>query len=66
MRLPVLALVMIIFSGCGTFRGFSTRAAPEAKNDKEIAACERMCAVAGDTEHNEDAVAACIKDCRNR
>jgi hypothetical protein len=71
-RLRVAALVLSAFvavgAGCQTARsllgGASARPAA-ARSQKDIAACEKMCEVAGDAEKNSSAVSACKKDCRN-
>jgi uncharacterized lipoprotein YajG len=67
----VAALVLTAFvafgAGCQTTQsvlGASARPAA-ARSQKDIAACEKMCEVAGDAEQNASAVAACKKDCRN-
>lgn len=35
----------------------------KAQNEENRAACEKMCEVAGDAEHNEDAVKGCKAKC---
>jgi hypothetical protein len=52
-------------SGCALLRAAShTPHSASAKSAKEIAACEKMCEVAGDAESNKGAVDRCKKDCR--
>ena len=63
-----LALVTtaLVALGCsnmnlGRLRGASTAA---AAGKKDCAACEKMCAVAGDAEKRPEAVQACKDDCQ--
>lgn len=58
-----MVAVIAATAGCSALRGVGTRKAT-AKSDKDIAACEKMCTVAGDAENNKSAVDACKKDCR--
>jgi hypothetical protein len=63
-----LAAVFALSLGCTSMKGLTGRRTTEkatAKSQKDIAACEKMCAVAGDAEGNAAAVTACKKDCRN-
>jgi hypothetical protein len=70
-RVRVAALVLSAFvalgTGCQTARSLlsGANARPAARSQKDIAACEKMCEVAGDAEKNASAVTACQKDCRN-
>lgn len=59
-----LALVVVATVGCSSLKGLSTKKA-SAKSTRDIAACEKMCTVAGDAENNKSAVDACKQDCRN-
>lgn len=60
----LLAVTLLVGAlGCGMKVGkLRTGAYTAGKND--CAACEKMCAVAGDAEGNPDAVAACKVDCK--
>ena len=67
-RAFVLALVATAFVGLGCsnmnlgrLRGASSAA---AASKKDCAACEKMCAVAGDAEKKPEAVTACKDDCQ--
>ncbi len=72
-RLALFALAItfalsLTSMGCaGGLRSLSqksnTQAGAKAKSDKEIAACEKMCSMAGDAEDNQAAVADCKKSC---
>lgn len=60
----IFALTM----GCSTVRslvGSSTGGKAAAKSQKDIAACEKMCELAGNADKNKAAVTSCQKDCRN-
>ena len=61
----VAALGLSFVMGCSTLRSVAG-ASPKAtaKSAKEVAACEKMCAVAGDAEDNSAAVANCKKKCQ--
>jgi hypothetical protein len=68
-RASLLALALVVSStaGCAALRSAAlTAAQPKAaaKSSREIAACEKMCEVAGDAESNKAAVDRCKKDCR--
>ncbi len=62
------ALGLSFVMGCSTLRSVagSTRSGEKAtaKSDKDVAACEKMCSVAGDAEDNKSAVANCKKKCQ--
>ena len=71
----VVVAAMIGGMGCSTIRSIAsdaissdddttTKAKPKVRSQKEIAACEKMCAVAGDVDGKEDAVSNCKKECR--
>lgn len=70
-RVRVAAIALCAFvalgAGCQTARSLlgGANARPAARSQKDIAACEKMCEVAGDAEKNASAVTACKKDCRN-
>lgn len=71
-RVRVAAVALSAFvalgMGCQTARSIlgSASARPAAaRSQKDIAACEKMCEVAGDAEKNASAVTSCKKDCRN-
>lgn len=62
----VLIATAVLSLGCtatnlARLRGLST---PAAANKKDCAACEKMCAVAGDAEKKPEAVRACKADCK--
>jgi hypothetical protein len=61
-----LVVCVTLGTGCQVARALLTTsdARPAARNQKDIAACEKMCEVAGDAEKKDHAVAACKKDCR--
>lgn len=67
----VVALGLSFVMGCSTLRsvaGTSPKHAPTATakaTAKEIAACQKMCSVAGDAEDNKAAVEKCQKKCEN-
>ncbi len=64
----VVALALGATTGCAALRtaaAAAVRPKAEAKSAREIAACEKMCEVAGDAESNKDAVDRCKKDCRD-
>lgn len=63
----VAAVGLTSVMGCSTLRAVAAAASksPEKatqKSAKEIAACEKMCSVAGDAEGN----AAAIKNCKTK
>jgi hypothetical protein len=63
-----VAALFAVTMGCSTVRslvGNSTGGKAAAKSQKDIAACEKMCELAGDADKNKAAVTACQKDCRN-
>ena len=62
-----LACSVTFVAGCagmslGSARGAAAHAKASAK--KDCAACEKMCAVAGDAEKNSAAVESCKADCK--
>ena len=65
----VAALGLSFVMGCSTLRsvaGSSSGARHNnatAKSAKEVAACEKMCSVAGDAEDNKAAVESCKAKC---
>jgi hypothetical protein len=61
---PLALLVCIGLSGCALLRAGRSHSSASAKSAKDIAACEKMCEVAGDAESNKGAVDRCKKDCR--
>ncbi len=66
-RLLALALTVVVASSCAVLRDIAataTRPRASAKSSKDIAACEKMCEVAGDAENNKAAVDRCKADCR--
>jgi hypothetical protein len=65
--LVALILVASTTTGCAALRSVALNAArpkATAKSDRDVAACEKMCEVAGDAESNKAAVDRCKKDCR--
>ena len=54
--------------GCSSLsriaKSTAARAEASEKSEKDIAACEKMCAVAGDADDNKAAVENCQKKCR--
>lgn len=65
--LVVVATLAATLSGCaklGQIRLASPSSSEARATKKDCAACEKMCAVAGDAEDNADAVAECKADCR--
>lgn len=60
----LIALTLLVGAlGCGMKVG-KLRTGADTQAKKDCAACEKMCAVAGDAEGNPDAVAACKADCK--
>jgi hypothetical protein len=68
-RASLFALVLVqgLTSGCAVLRSVvgGTHKAASAKSAKDVAACEKMCEVAGNAEENKAAVDRCKKDCRD-
>lgn len=74
-RFSAVVLVAAALAGgtaCSTLRSVvsessssSSKAKPRQKTDKQIAACEKMCSVAGDVDGKEGAVDDCKKECRD-
>ncbi len=68
-RIAAMSLVAVfaLSLGCTTVKSLAGRNTTKAtaKSQKDIAACEKMCDVAGDAEGNASAVSSCKKDCRN-
>ncbi len=62
----VLTAIVTLGTGCQVARALltTTDARPTARSQKDIAACEKMCEVAGDAEKKDHAVSSCKKDCR--
>jgi hypothetical protein len=62
----VLTAFVTLGTGCQVARALltTTDARPAARSQKDIAACEKMCEVAGDAEKKSHAVSSCKKDCR--
>ncbi len=63
-----IAALLAVTMGCSTVRslvGSSTGGKAAAKSQKDIAACEKMCELAGNADKNKAAVTSCQKDCRN-
>lgn len=59
-------------SACSTLRSIASdatqsdsKATTKTRTQKEIAACEKMCSVAGDVDSRENAVSDCKLECRN-
>ncbi|MCC7074130.1 MAG: hypothetical protein IT383_22665 [Deltaproteobacteria bacterium] len=63
MRTLVALALLTLALGCGMKVG-KLRTGADTAAKKDCAACEKMCAVAGDAEGNPDAVAACKADCK--
>ncbi len=61
------AAVLAFTLGCAGLTkaaaGGGRASAKSEKSSKDIAACEKMCAVAGDAEDNKAAVEKCQKKC---
>lgn len=67
MRTMLALSLLVLALGCGVKVGkLRTGADSAAKGaaTKDCAACEKMCAVAGDAENNPDAIAACKAECK--
>lgn len=61
----LLALALLLAAvGCGNMKVGKLRTGADTAAKKDCAACEKMCAVAGDAENNPDAVAKCKADCK--
>jgi hypothetical protein len=61
-----LAALFAVTMGCSSLRSLAGASAkPAAKSQKDIAACEKMCEMAGDADANKGAVTKCQKDCRS-
>jgi hypothetical protein len=63
-----LAALFAVTMGCSSLRSLAsagTGAKPAAKSQKDIAACEKMCEMAGDADANKGAITKCQKDCRS-
>lgn len=66
--LVVVALVVSASTGCAALRNVASAAVrpkATAKSARDVAACEKMCEVAGDAESNKAAVDRCKQDCRD-
>ncbi|MBM4279980.1 MAG: hypothetical protein FJ137_04260 [Deltaproteobacteria bacterium] len=66
-RVLALALTVVLASSCAALKDIAASAArprASAKSAKDIAACEKMCEVAGNAESNAAAVDRCKADCR--
>ena len=50
--------------GCGMLRTGSAKNTAGTSAKKDCAACEKMCAVAGDAEKNPAGIEACKADCK--
>ncbi len=66
-----LACGMSSISGCAALREIASnslksesKATPKQRSAKEVAACEKMCSVAGDVDDKAAAVDKCKKQCR--
>ncbi len=74
-RLSATVFVVAALAGtsaCSTLRSIASdatssdgNAKAKTRTQKEIAACEKMCSVAGDVDSKEGAVSDCKKECRN-
>jgi len=74
-RLSAVVFVVAALAGssaCSTLRSIASdatqsnsKAKAKSRTQKEIAACEKMCSVAGDVDAKEGAVSDCKKECRN-
>jgi hypothetical protein len=65
---PLVAATLVLSGGCAALReaaAASLRPKAEAKSEKDVRACEKMCEVAGDAESNPRAVDRCKADCRS-
>jgi hypothetical protein len=63
----VVTCLLLGSTGCAGLRQLtstSLRPKAAAKSAKDVAACEKMCEVAGDAEKNPGAVERCKADCR--
>lgn len=64
LSLVLAATALAWLVGCGMNIGrLRTSGAKASASKKDCAACEKMCAVAGDAEKNPDAVESCKADC---
>jgi hypothetical protein len=69
--LVVVALLVMGASGCSTLRSIASetlksdsKATTKQRSAKEVAACEKMCSVAGNVDDKEAAIDKCKKQCR--
>lgn len=63
MRSLLVLTLLVGALGCGMKVG-KLRTGADTAGKKDCAACEKMCAVAGDAENNPDAIAQCKADCK--
>ena len=64
-RVLTVAVALVALTACGMNLGrVKGSGAGPAAAKKDCAACEKMCAVAGDAEKNPDGVAQCKADCK--
>ncbi len=65
LRVTFAALALASITGCaGMGSAKAAGATAAAAKKKDCAACEKMCAVAGDAEKNPGAVTQCKADCK--
>lgn len=67
----VAALLVCGMTGCSTLRSIASdtlksdsKASAKQRSAKEVAACEKMCSVAGDVDDKQAAIDNCKKQCR--
>ncbi len=67
----VVALLMSGVSGCSTLRSIASdtlksdsKTTTKQRSAKEVAACEKMCSVAGNVDDKQAAIDNCKKQCR--
>ena len=60
MKRVLFVALALALSACATV---AEKREIKAQNEQDRAACEKMCEVAGDAEHNEDAVKGCKAKC---
>lgn len=70
-RVAMWLAIALALPGCGVQLGRIRLSGADAKtsqkvSQKDCAACEKMCAVAGNAEDDKASVASCVEDCRKR
>ena len=57
------AIALVVLAALASCATVEEKKATTASDAHDRAACEKMCEVAGDAEHNADAVAGCQQKC---